>query len=171
MSIATADCKVYEAFLKYGQYPCLSEGLTTALYKSLDDDPTDEQMYKIIENFGTHAVSKIEMGAKYISKSEFTQETTGSSETETTASGVALSAGFDAFSANVNTNNSNTDSSSNSNSSRNESSTDYSLGTPLPAGKDTKEKLNKWVSNVEAIRNTPAPIGKMELVMISDAIR
>jgi len=86
--------------------------LTKALDRSLSDQPTDAEMFRIIENFGTHAIKSIEMGAKYISKSQWSSTETGSSDSETTTTGQSFDVGGGPLSANASFDQTNTDSSS-----------------------------------------------------------
>ena len=66
---ATAECKMYDARNPIVP-PCISD---TAEYiiNGWAANPTDLQLNDFFDNFGTHVLSRIDMGARFVASSSF----------------------------------------------------------------------------------------------------
>lgn len=95
--MATADCQVYQAKLPW-TYPCLSEGVENAL-NQLSSTPSGYEMNRLFDHFGTHAITSIGMGAKFVTKATFDKSVSRKFSKENSSVAFSASAGGWGFSA------------------------------------------------------------------------
>lgn len=56
--------------MTYAIPPCLSQSLELALSR-LSTEPDDSQLNEFIDTYGTHAIRKVNMGAKFVTTATF----------------------------------------------------------------------------------------------------
>jgi len=68
IATATAQCNLFT--MTYSLPPCLSENLETAL-SLLKTAPSEAELNEFIDRFGTHAIRRLDMGAKFVATATF----------------------------------------------------------------------------------------------------
>ena len=71
--MATATCYLYEIAAKEDLPPCIGEGLKMRLTNGLSADPTDDEMKKFFDDYGTHALVRMGMGSKFIAYTSYSK--------------------------------------------------------------------------------------------------
>ena len=65
---ASSQCTLFS--IAYAIPPCLSEELELHL-SSMSDIPTENEINQFIDTFGTHAIRKVNMGARFVSTATY----------------------------------------------------------------------------------------------------
>lgn len=68
LATATAQCNLFT--LKIIVPPCPSEQLETSL-KIMSNHPDESEINEFVDTFGTHAIKKLDMGAKFVAVASY----------------------------------------------------------------------------------------------------
>jgi len=99
-----AMCAIYEAYLEAGMAPRLQQGfrnLVNQLPPTADPKVSYNSYWKLIEAFGTHYTSKVNLGSKAVLRSEFAQVSWSRMESSSFDVNAAAKASFWVFSGSV----------------------------------------------------------------------
>lgn len=167
VAMATAQCNLFT--MKYTLPPCLSATLETTL-TMMSTNPTETQLREFIDTFGTHAIRKVNMGAKFVSTATFDKKT--AIDQKENGKSLSMSGGVSGwgFSAGGSYSETSSDTTRETTNGMVTETGQYTIGTTLPGGRDLAERLSLWAKNDAKIMAHPMPIGGMTLAPIADEI-
>jgi len=125
----------------------MSNELLEFVHVLLEDPDDKETLNEFFDSFGTHAIMSVEMGDKFVAKTSFSQKDyqknrhTGGSVSFNTELGI-----FDFIKAGVNTKSGFKDDAKRKGHSKMNTEEMFTIGTPLPKGKNLADKLETWIS-------------------------
>ena len=136
---ATASCVKARYSLQPISPPCLSSEILKYV-DYLEKNPNDyDLLNQFFDNFGTHVVKGVDMGDKFVSRTKFSRKEMYVQKKKGMEVNFNAKAGGWGFSASVGYGQSNTNEKQQKNEKRLETSSMYTIGTPLPKGKNVQD--------------------------------
>lgn len=134
----------------------------------LENNPTDTHtLTQFFDAFGTHFVKGVDMGDKFVTKTEFSRKEMYKQEAMGRAVEFSASAGGWGFSASVGYGQQESSNDKNRNTNLFYKTSMYTIGTPLPRGSNVKQQIDQWILNEKAdMTGKVHPVGNLELVPI-----
>lgn len=166
ISRATAKCLVFRAKVSKTTPPCLSAEVLTWMKYLNSKGNSEYEMNNFFDKFGTHAVMEADFGSKFVTSAKFKREEyfrnkfknakivfgTKSDHWGVKLLSKVLTAVVNAFLPQ-------------------ETITQiaaYAVGTPLPQGSSTQERLKKWAQMKDEIMENPAIAANMHLITLPE---
>jgi len=147
-AVATASCIKAKYSLSKATPPCMSNELKEFIDVMLEDIEDDDILTEFFDNFGTHAVTGIEMGDKFVAKTSFSRKEYEKNRHNGGHLTFDADMGFFTFvTATAHSNSEFTHDDNSSGNSRLDTSEMYTIGTPLPEGTTVADKLDAWISD------------------------